>query len=300
MILLTFPAVLLIAAVHSWQSWAVAEGNFKGLNLIRVAQALIATITQILFGYIYPHPESLAFGYSLGSLIALLVGISFMPINLNIVLQNNFFFRLINFWIKHRRFPLFSLPADFMNTLSSQAPLFFISSNFGDDSAGYFALVVRVLGAPIGFLGASVLDVFKKYAASSFISKGNCHKEYIRVFIILLILSAITTIAVVFFSESLFALAFGNSWEKAGVLAIWLMPLFALRFIASPLSYVFYISGKQHIDLVWQCALFFITIIIFMNCDTFESSIKLYALCYSALYCIYILLSYKFSKGSKF
>ncbi len=53
-------------------------------------------------------------------------------------------------------------------------------------------------------------------------------------------------------AEPLFALAFGERWRLAGTMALWLLPLFALRFVASPLIYLFYVAGKQHVDLVWQ------------------------------------------------
>jgi O-antigen/teichoic acid export membrane protein len=93
--------------------------------------------------------------------------------------------------------------------------------------------------------------------------------------------------------------AFGEPWRQAGVIAIWLMPMFALRFVASPLSYVFYIAGKQQVDLVWQCALLAMTLASFMLTSSFEGYVKLYAAGYSLLYVIYALLSYHYSKGKQ-
>jgi O-antigen/teichoic acid export membrane protein len=106
-------------------------------------------------------------------------------------------------------------------------------------------------------------------------------------------------LGVILVAERLFVVAFGEPWRQAGVIAIWLMPMFALRFMASPLSYVFYIAGKQHIDLVWQCSLLAVTIAAFMLTTSFEGSIKLYAAGYSLLYVIYALLSYHYSKGKQ-
>ena len=105
-------------------------------------------------------------------------------------------------------------------------------------------------------------------------------------------------IGVILLAEPLFVFAFGESWRKAGVIAVWLMPMFTLRFIASPLSYVFYIANKQHIDLIWQCALFCMTIAAFLLITNFEEAVKIYAVGYSCLYMVYLILSYRYSKGN--
>ena len=106
-------------------------------------------------------------------------------------------------------------------------------------------------------------------------------------------------IGVILSAERLFAVAFGEPWRQAGAIAIWLTPIFALRFVASPLSYVFYIAGKQHVDLLWQCNLLVVTIASFMITTSFEKSLKMYALGYGILYVVYALLSYHFSKGKQ-
>jgi O-antigen/teichoic acid export membrane protein len=194
---------------------------------------------------------------------------------------------------------MFALPADTINAASGQLPLLLIANRFGAEASGIFALTIRVLGAPIGLLGAAVLDVFKRSAASSYRDKGHCREEYRRTFWLLAAGGVILALGVIVIAESLFVVAFGEPWRQAGVIAIWLMPMFALRFVASPLSYVFYIAGKQQVDLVWQCALLAMTLASFTLTSSFEGSVKLYAAGYSILYVIYALLSYHYSKGKQ-
>jgi O-antigen/teichoic acid export membrane protein len=100
-------------------------------------------------------------------------------------------------------------------------------------------------------------------------------------------------------AERLFVVAFGEKLHEAGIIALWLMPMFALRFVASPLSYVFYIAGKQQIDLVWQCALLAMTLASFTLPSIFEASIKFYSAGYSLLYMVYAILSNLYSKGKQ-
>lgn len=298
LILMFVPATLLAAVVQTWQSWAAAEGLYRELSWIRIAQALGVTGVQIVVGWFAPDVVSLAGGHLLGVLSGVCMAAYFMPIaSHSFKPWSRFRVKLKAFWKSHRRFPLFALPADFINTAAGQLPLLIIASKFGAESSGLFALTARVLGAPIGLLGTAVLDVFKRSAATSYREHGHCREDFIRTFKLLASLGAMLAFGVMLIAEPVFVFAFGEPWRQAGVIAIWLMPMFAMRFVASPLSYVFYIAGKQQVDLVWQCALLTMTLSAFLLPSDFEASVKSYAVGYASLYVIYLVLSYRYSKG---
>jgi O-antigen/teichoic acid export membrane protein len=298
LVIVSLPLTLLMAVVQTWQSWAAAEGEYRKLSAIRIAQALGVTGSQVVAGWIAPNALSLAYGHLVGVLFGTIVAIYFMPINFRAMKPwSKFRPDLIQFWKSRRRFPLFSLPADLINTASGQIPMLIIASKFGAEASGLYALTVRVLGAPIGLLGVAVLDVFKRSAASSFRSHGHCRDDYIRTFRLLGAGGVLLAIGVMFAAESVFVIVFGESWRQSGIIAVWLMPMFALRLVASPLSYVFYIVGKQQIDLIWQCALLAMTLAAFTLFNTFQFSVELYAFGYAFLYVVYLALSYIYSKG---
>lgn len=292
------PATLLVSVVQTWQSWAAAEGAYRYLSWIRIVQALGVTAIQITVGSFHPDAFGLAGGYVLGALMGVSVAVFLMPIRVpSSQTLADFFSKVKIFWRHHHRFPLFALPADGINAAAAQLPLLLIANKYGLESSGIFALTVRVLGAPIGFLGAAVLDVFKRSAAASYREQGHCRDDYIRTFRILAVCGAMLALGVMLVAEPLFAWAFGESWRQAGTIAIWLMPMFVMRFVASPLSYVFYIAGKQKIDLIWQIALLAMTLTVFLLPEDFEASIKAYAAGYALLYISYLILSYHYSKG---
>lgn len=298
LLLLFLPATLLAAVVQTWQAWAAAEGLYRDLSAIRIAQALGVTGLQILAGWLAPGAVSLAIGHVLGLLAGVCVAACFMPAALHFLRPWSEFWRQIKeFWVTHRRFPLFALPADAINTAAGQLPLLMIAARFGAEASGLFALTIRVLGAPVGLLGAAVLDVFKRTAASSYRDRGNCQEDYVRTFKVLAVLGMLLALGVVLVAEPLFVLAFGEPWRRAGMIASWLMPMFAMRFVASPLSYVFYIAGKQQVDLLWQCALLAMTLAAFVFSSTFETSVSFYAVGYAVLYVVYLFMSYRYSKG---
>ena len=81
---------------------------------------------------------------------------------------------LTAFWSRHRRFPQYSLPADAVNTAAVQLPVMVVAGRFGAEAAGLLAMTLKTLGAPIGLLGKSVLDVFKRYAAAAWRDQRAC------------------------------------------------------------------------------------------------------------------------------
>ncbi len=295
LIVAAVPTALAIAAAQTWQSWAAAEGSYRQLSMMRIAQAGAVTLIQILAGLFDASADALAIAHLLGVIVGLACSAYLMPVGTFPAAQAAVTIR--SFWSRQRRFPLLSLPADAINTAAAQLPLLIVASRFGAETAGLLAMTMRILGAPIGLLGKSVLDVFKRHAATSFRERGECRSDYLRTFKVLASGSFAFCIVMVFASESLFALAFGEAWRGAGTIAVWLLPLFALRFIASPLSYMVYIAGKQHVDLFWQIALLGMTITSLSIPTNHQLALQIYSAGYSTLYVIYLTMSYRFSLG---
>ncbi len=198
---------------------------------------------------------------------------------------------------RHQAFWRFSLPSNMLNILVGQLPLFLIGARHGALAAGLFALTQRVLSAPVALLASSVLEVFKRQSVQDFQAHGNCRDAYRYTFKALALLGIGPSLVLLLFSPDLFAFVFGPNWRPAGELAQILAPLYFLNFIASPLSYVFYVAGKQKADLVWQVALFLMTVGVFVSPGTLQQSVRWYAIGYSLLYLVYLRMSYQYSQN---
>ncbi|WP_455884527.1 lipopolysaccharide biosynthesis protein [Pseudomonas spelaei] len=292
------PTALAIAIVQTWQSWAAAEGAYRKLTAIRITNAAAITISQIIFGFLRPDAAVLAFGYLVGGIVACVLCAKLMPLE-KLPTQNKTFDLVKAFWRRQRRFPLLSLPADAINTAAAQLPIIIVASRFGAEVAGLLAMTVRILAAPLGLLGKSVLDVFKRHAATHYREFGECRDIYLQTFKVLSAGSLLFLVGMFFLSESLFVIAFGEQWRFSGTIAIWMSPYFALAFVASPLSYMVYIAGKQHLDLFWQTALLAMTFVSLMLPAHYADALKIYSAGYASLYVIYIIMSYRFSLGAK-
>ena len=200
-----------------------------------------------------------------------------------------------NYLVKHEAFWRFSLPSGLLNTLAGQLPLFMIGIHHGALAAGLFALTQRVLGAPIALIATSILEVFKRQAVHEFESLGHCRDVYRSTFKTLLLLALAPSIVLFLFSPQLFSWLFGPDWRQSGELARILAPLYFLNFIAGPLSYVFFVAGKQKIELLWQVALFLMTICVFLAPASLNESVLAYAVGRSVLYIIYLYMSHECS-----
>jgi len=292
------PAATVVAASQTWQSWAAADGNYRDLGIIRIVQAGAITGAQILAGLLDAPADGLALahmgGATAGAVLAsrrlTLTDRSASPETASSALD---------FLRRQKRFPMLALPADSVNTAAAQLPLVIVAHRFGADVAGLLALTLRIVGAPIGLLGASVLDVFRRRSAASFAERGECRAEYVDTFRMLAIGSGVVAVALALAAEPAFAFAFGETWRMSGTMAAWLMPMFALRFVASPLSYMFYVAGKQHLDLAWQLTLLATTLATLWLPHSPERAIQAYGAGYAVLYCIYLAMSYSLSKGTK-
>lgn len=198
---------------------------------------------------------------------------------------------------RHQAFWRFALPSSLLNGLVGQLPLFLIGMRHGVLAAGLYALTQRVLSAPVSLLAASVLEVFKRESVLEFRQHGNCSRCYRHTFKALLALGIGPALLLMLFAPTLFATVFGASWREAGELAQLMAPLFLLNFVASPLSYVFFVANRQKADLIWQIALFGTTVCAFLLPGSVQQNVGYYVASYSALYLVYLHMSWNCSRN---
>lgn len=202
---------------------------------------------------------------------------------------------------KYSDFPRYSITSDFINVTSNQLPIFMLSIFFNDTIIGLYSLTQRVLATPIGFIAASILDVFKQKASNDYIINGNCKDIYVKTFKSLAFFSIIPFILFFITAPDIFALVFGIKWRTAGEYAQILSVMYAFKFISSPLSYMYYIAEKQKEDFLLHLYIGVSTLLTLIIGQyifgTIKASLILFSANYSIVYLVYIFRSYQFSKG---
>jgi O-antigen/teichoic acid export membrane protein len=101
-----------------------------------------------------------------------------------------------------------------------------------------------------------------------------------------------------------FPIIFGSQWIEAGAMIQPMIILIAIRFVSSPLSYVWIIRGHQRLDLLWQFGLISFTLLGFIlpsyvdNNASLESSLWFYSGLCGGWYAFCVFLSHRFANRS--
>ena len=167
-----FFAILSLALNKSLLSVLVLQQKFSQLSFARFSQALSIAVAQVIAGSLDYGLRGLIYGQLFGLLgstilVCLWCGKDWLISCLEVSWAEVKYVAK-----KYIDFPKLSLPADFINTLASQLPIVLLAHYFGPSVAGWYALTVKMLGAPVTLLASSVLDVFKEQAARDFRENG--------------------------------------------------------------------------------------------------------------------------------
>ena len=154
-----------------------------------------------------------------------------------------------------------------------------------------------MLGGPVGLLGRAILDVLKRDAAMEYRTNGNCKQEFLKAFKILLVASLVFGMIFISSSNYLFDVVFGDKWHGAAEISMFLLPLFLLGLIASPLSFVFFLFERHRANLLWQIGLFIFTVASMIFFDSYEKALAVYGAGYAAFYVLNLFISYRISIG---
>ena len=274
-----------------FQSWAASEGHFKSLTVMRIVQSLSITLTPLMLGQWRATSAQLICGHALGLLLALLFWIViFKPDRINLAV-------LPDFWRARKRCFVYVLPAHVVGACIGNLPQLAVSSGFGYAAAGHMALAQRVLGTPLSLVGVAVRDVFKRHASVAFRERGECQREFWNSFLILGVIAIAFAIVTLFGSEYFFVTVFGEQWRMSSTIANWLLPMFAIGIVASPLTYLVYIVRREDFDFYWQSILLGLVLTCFMAIDDLSTTLRTYAFVYALMYCLYLLACAHFASG---
>lgn len=158
--------------------------------------------------------------------------------------------RMIKVAKKQANFPKYTLPHAFVNTLASSVPIMILAVYFDMAEVGLFALGITIGFKPISILTGSMNQVLfqkstqnKAEGISSFPLLLNfCRKT-------LLIATPVFIIAYLFLPPTVEWL-FGHAWVKAGEYIQLMLPWFLAALMASSLSYMPAVAGKQFTAMI--------------------------------------------------
>ena len=276
--------------------WLNRVTKYGEMSRNRVLNASLTGVGNISMAYFRFGSLGLILGNTIGQVISsLILLLKFFRGGIKIELS-----RIIATLRFYLNFPKFDLPAALFNVASQQLPNVILVPLFGVANAGIFYLIQRVFLKPITLISGSIGSVFRQKATELYHNNESTETYFLKTAKTLFIISFIPTVLLMVLAESIFSLLFGEKWISAGRYAAILAPMYMLKFIVSPLTYMFYIKNKLKFNFYGQL-IFFISILgsiftgyLFKN---FEISIWLISITGSIIYSGYFIISFRWAKG---
>jgi O-antigen/teichoic acid export membrane protein len=116
---------------------------------------------------------------------------------------------------------------------------------------GHYGLVLRVLKLPAALLGQAVSQVLYRDLAEAHSQQQRLLPLLVKAQLVLGGVAVLPFAALMLWGEPLFALAFGEAWRDAGIIAGLLAPSFFCMFIAAPCFMVPMVLSRQRTSFLF-------------------------------------------------
>lgn len=209
-------AVFVQAATLSLQYWFIRRKKYRPLPVSRMATNGGVVVGQLLLGLAAATALDLALGQVFGLLLGLGLLIYFCRSSIPIHELAAARTRVRSAAARYLRFPLFVLPALFLNRGAFYVPTILVGALYGIEAAGLFALSQRLVGAPVELMKQGVSQVL--YGESSERARNDpldLRRQFQALTRVLLILGTAVGIGVAVGAEFLIVPILGAEWEGA-------------------------------------------------------------------------------------
>ncbi len=160
---------------------------------------------------------------------------------------------------RFRGFPLYNASTGILDGVTANLPVFFIVAFFSSEMAGYFALVIRVLSAPLSVVSASVSRVNLKKVVELANNRQDVVGYVYKAAMVLFGVSAPAALAFIFWGPPIFAFVFGENWREAGEISRILAFALIFKFVSSTLSSTLGATNNNQYGAVWKITAFIST-----------------------------------------
>ena len=236
-------------AYQSLNYWAIRHKSYTCIARTQVNQSIFSVAVSLGTVALVPGP----LGLLLGGVVGQTAGISTLAGD---ALQGvrRFVYRpgladLRRAAWAYRQFPIYSSGASLLNSAGLVLPAVLLSSLYGAEVTGWFALAQRIVSLPLSVLGQAVSQVFLGEAAQDMRGEQrDLRRLFDRVTVRLLPTCAIVLI-IGSCSPFMFGFLFGKKWTMAGMYAALLAISCSGQLLTSPVSTVAILTGRQDLQL---------------------------------------------------
>jgi len=292
----------LLATFQIFNYWLIRKRNYSTLSINKILRSVLFGLLAISLAYISRTALFLVIALTLShffSNVFLRLKVKELNFKPSILLSSEKRSVFLDISKKYSKFPKFILPAELMNVVCAQMPVFVFLWVFSSKDSGYFSFILALLNMPISLFAGAILDVFKEKASKDYRETGSCREIYVNTLKKMVLMSIVPFVLLLIFGEKIIILIFGDQWSASGKFLNILLFMFLLKFISSPLSFIFYIVHKQKEDFLWHIYILLSTAaVLYIGAMLFNDiliTVKLYSINFSIVYIIYLIRSYQLS-----
>ena len=248
--------VLLTGIYQSFNYWSNRKKEYKRLATSRIIQSGTTASSNLGMGFGGFGSSGLILGGVLGQGVATAVLGKMVWGEDKYRLKEVKRLKLFALIKRYKKLPIFNLPNALIDGVRLSGISILIAKFFTISTLGQFSLAWKMLQTPISLISSSLSQVFFQKISTA---KKNNLDSIVKKFIIKSIIIALPIFMIIYFyAVDIFILVFGENWRLAGDIASILSPWLFLSFIVSPLSQIFIILNKQEIVLLF--AIFYMAI----------------------------------------
>lgn len=265
---------LFAAGFTAAQYWYVREARYETASLGMLAMNAGRGLASLGCAATAPGAAALPLGDAVGRLVGLVLldrrGVLARAVMAALAAPRAALGVAREYW----KSALFVMPSAVLEVVVFWLPVFLTTVYFSLADAGQVALIQRVLAAPLALIGKNLADVYQVgiIRANGAVSAGIVLITGAIVAVILAA-AALATVVLFWWGPGLFAVVFGRSWEAAGVLAPWLLPLAAFQLSGAIVTRLLIEARRQELKLYAYLALLAGTVAAFHGAELWQLSL---------------------------
>ena len=218
---------------------------YRSMAVSKIVQSLSSSGVKLGGGFFQVGGGGLIAGTLFGQMMSAIFLFARFQLNNKKWLRLLSISRIKEMLIKYIFFPKFTMFHILCNSISAGLPIFAFSRYFSTHQAGLYSLGYSMVFIPLSLFSVSVEQVLYQNISVKVNSNQKIMpllKDTIKTIVLLVI---IPFIVVFVFAPTIFGFLFGPEWYESGVLVQIILPWLLIAFLASPLSFLPNIFGKQ-------------------------------------------------------
>ena len=181
---------------------------------------------------------------------------------------------------RHKRFPRYVAPKDFINSLSANLPLLWLALYFDKAEVGLFALALTCTFRPVNLLNTAFEKVLYARVAERVRDGLSIRRDVWRFVAIVSAAALPPVLASWLFAEPLCALLFGGRWAGCGFYVRCLLPWVYIMLSSTSLMFLSNVFGRQRTEFYFYIGLLVLRVAAMLAglwCGSFRLAIALFA-----------------------